>query len=83
MNSATLPSFGRESLNEETVRRAAETANAHDFIESLEYGFQQELGEDGAGFMQWHFCLVFYSKLANNILVYIAKNDFLCMLKPG
>ena len=30
-----------------------------------------------------YFYLVFYSKIANNILVYTATNDFLCMLEPG
>ncbi len=41
-------SLGREGLDDHAVRRAAETANALGFVERLENGFQQELGEDGA-----------------------------------
>ena len=41
-------SLGRENLKPEAVRRAAETANALGFIEALENGLQQELGEQGA-----------------------------------
>lgn len=42
-------SLGREGLEDEAVRRAAQTANALGFIENLENGFGQELGEQGAG----------------------------------
>ena len=41
-------SLGRVHLNEAAVLRAAETANALGFIEQLEKGFDQELGERGA-----------------------------------
>jgi len=41
-------SLGRKNLKPEAVRRAAETANALGFIENLENGFDQELGEQGA-----------------------------------
>ena len=41
-------SLGRKGLNEEAVRRAAETANAAAFVDRLENGFLQELGEAGA-----------------------------------
>ncbi len=41
-------SLGRKNLTPEGVRRAAETANALGFIEKLENGFLQELGEQGA-----------------------------------
>jgi len=41
-------SLGRKDLEGEAVRRAAETANALEFIENLENGFSQELGERGA-----------------------------------
>jgi ATP-binding cassette subfamily B multidrug efflux pump len=41
-------SLGRKDLEGEAVRRAAETANALGFIENLENGFLQELGERGA-----------------------------------
>ena len=42
-------SLGREDLDDEAVSHAAETANALGFIENLENGFGQELGEQGAG----------------------------------
>jgi len=42
-------SLGRGDLDDEAVRRAAQTANALGFIENLENGFGQELGEQGAG----------------------------------
>ena len=35
----------------------------------------------GSLFTQGHFYLVFYSKFTNNILVFTAANDFLCMLE--
>ncbi len=41
-------SLGRKNLKPEAVHRAAETANALGFIERLEDGFLQELGEQGA-----------------------------------
>ena len=41
-------SLGRRNLKPEAVHRAAETANALGFIERLENGFLQELGEQGA-----------------------------------
>jgi ABC-type multidrug transport system fused ATPase/permease subunit len=41
-------SLGRKDLEDEAVRHAAETANALGFIEKLEKGFLQELGEQGA-----------------------------------
>jgi len=41
-------SLGRKALEGGSVRRAAETANALGFIEKLENGFLQELGERGA-----------------------------------
>ncbi|EFK06552.1 ABC transporter, ATP-binding protein [delta proteobacterium NaphS2] len=41
-------SLGRKDLEDDAVRRAAETANALGFIEKLEGGFLQELGEQGA-----------------------------------
>jgi len=41
-------SLGRKDLEMEAVRRAAETANALGFIQDLENGFEQELGEQGA-----------------------------------
>ncbi len=41
-------SLGRKDLDEAAVHRAAETANALGFIEKLEKGFMQELGEQGA-----------------------------------
>ncbi len=34
-------------------------------------------------YRQGYFYLVFYSKFANNILVYTAANGFLCMLELG
>jgi hypothetical protein len=37
----------------------------------------------GSLFTQGHFNLVFYSKFANNILVFSATVGFLCMLKLG
>ena len=37
----------------------------------------------GPLFTHVHIYLVFYSKYANNILVFTAANDFLCMLEPG
>jgi len=40
--------LGREGLDEKTVRRAAETANARPFIERLPCGFEETLGEGGA-----------------------------------
>ena len=42
-------SLGRGELEDGAVRRAAQTANALGFIENLENGFGQELGEQGAG----------------------------------
>ena len=42
-------SLGREDLDDEAVRRAAQTANAQGFIMGLENGFEQKLGEQGAG----------------------------------
>ena len=41
-------SLGRGTLKPEAVRRSAETANALGFIDQLENGFDQELGEQGA-----------------------------------
>ncbi len=41
-------SLGREGLGSDAVIRAAQTANALGFIEKLENGFEQELGEQGA-----------------------------------
>ena len=41
-------SLGRKNLKPEAVHHAAETANALGFIERLENGFLQELGEQGA-----------------------------------
>ena len=41
-------SLGRKNLKPGAVHRAAETANALGFIERLEKGFLQELGEQGA-----------------------------------
>ena len=41
-------SLGRKNLKPEAVHDAAETANALGFIERLENGFLQELGEQGA-----------------------------------
>ncbi|MCF8128588.1 MAG: ABC transporter ATP-binding protein/permease [Deltaproteobacteria bacterium] len=41
-------SLGRKDLEGEAVRRAALTANALGFIENLENGFKEELGERGA-----------------------------------
>lgn len=41
-------SMGRADLDEKAVRRAAEMANALKFIEQLENGFDQKLGERGA-----------------------------------
>ncbi len=41
-------SLGRKDLTDEAIHRAAETANALEFIENLEKGFMRELGEKGA-----------------------------------
>ena len=41
-------SLGRGTLKPDAVRRSAETANALGFIDQLENGFDQELGEQGA-----------------------------------
>ncbi len=39
--------YGRLEATEEEVRTAAKMANAHDFIEQLENGYQTEVGERG------------------------------------
>jgi subfamily B ATP-binding cassette protein MsbA len=40
-------SFGKENAPEEEVIRAAQIANAHDFIMEMEDGYQTSVGEDG------------------------------------
>lgn len=41
-------SLGRKELNAETIEVAAKNANAFPFIQRLENGFQQEIGEGGS-----------------------------------
>ncbi|MDR2585124.1 MAG: ATP-binding cassette domain-containing protein [Prevotellaceae bacterium] len=40
--------FGAEGVSEEEVFRAAKIANAHDFIELMELGYQTNIGDRGA-----------------------------------
>ena len=40
--------YGRPDVSEDDIRRAAQAANALDFIEALPQGFQTEIGENGA-----------------------------------
>ena len=40
--------YGRPDVSEDDIRRAAQAANALDFIEALPHGFQTEIGENGA-----------------------------------
>ena len=39
--------FGAENVSEEDVHRAAKIANAHDFIEQMEQGYQTNIGDRG------------------------------------
>jgi ATP-binding cassette, subfamily B, bacterial len=41
--------YGRLEATDEEIERAARAANAHEFIEGLENGYDTELGEAGAG----------------------------------
>ncbi len=41
--------MARPGAGDEEIRRAAEAAGAHEFIERLPEGYETELGEDGAG----------------------------------
>ena len=47
-NVADNISLGRKEIHEEAVKKASRDANALGFIERLENGFQQEVGESGA-----------------------------------
>ena len=40
--------FGMEDVSEEEVIKAAKIANAHDFIQELEHGYQTPIGERGS-----------------------------------
>jgi len=40
--------YGRPDVSEDDIRRAAQAANALDFIEALPQGFETEIGENGA-----------------------------------
>lgn len=40
-------SYGRPRASEEQVRAAAEAANAHEFVEKFELGYETEIGERG------------------------------------
>jgi subfamily B ATP-binding cassette protein MsbA len=40
--------YGRPDVSEDDIRRAAQAANALEFIEALPQGFQTEIGENGA-----------------------------------
>lgn len=44
---ATNIAFGRTGINEGDIRRAAEIANAHEFIERMPNGYQTNIGDGG------------------------------------